>query len=88
MGLPEKMTSDVFGVIRIARRDTKTPVTLMEKVMARNLQSVIATVMLVFKERVRYQQSDVIIRNFVNQSRLFFLLLLAFSSRLKISANC
>jgi hypothetical protein len=68
IGMLDKKTTGVVGVIWVGRRHPANSMPYNEKVTLTSLQNLLMTVLMVFKERIRYQQSEIIIREFVNKS--------------------
>jgi hypothetical protein len=64
----EKKTSGVVGVIWVGKKKPFPGITPQDKLLLRSIQNMVMTVFMVFKERIRYQQSEIIIREFVNKS--------------------
>ncbi len=68
IGMLDKKTTGVVGVIWVGRRHPANGMTYSEKISLVSLQNMLMSVLMVFKERIRYQQSEIIIREFVNKS--------------------
>ncbi len=68
IGMVDKKTSGVVGVIWVGKKKSAPGITPQDKLLLRSIQNMVMTVFMVFKERIRYQQSEIIIREFVNKS--------------------
>ena len=68
VGITGKKTSDVIGVICVKKRKAKMGLSQSDKTMLKTLQTSLMAVTMVYQERLRYQQSEIIIREFVNKS--------------------
>lgn len=60
----------MIGVLRVSKPAANLTMSRTEKANLRNLQNMVATLFLLFKERSRYHLSDVALKEFVNKSRM------------------
>lgn len=72
-GLPEKKTGAIIGLLRVSKLTPGLNMTSNVKLMLRNMQNMIASMLLVYKERSRYQLSEVVIKEFVSKSTRYMI---------------
>ncbi len=69
--LPDKLTTNIIGVLRLTKANPTAGITSIDRLMIRFLQNVIASLLLVYKERAKHSIHKNVIDGFISKRRFW-----------------